>query len=283
MDIKKHIIKFLHHPFPLWDEEVTQLLIDNKWQEFSKQNIINQTDYNITACVLQKKNITEITYPIFETNKSFRIALPSISLSPFYEKHGLVPEKLNPQNTEVFEKIKSALNLMQNVKPIHSFILQIVKSIQIIKAEHTETDISYSHPDIPFSIFFSICEEVSTISDLRVAESILHESMHLLLTLIENHIDLIFIDSKATFYSPWRNEQRPLRGVLHGMFVFKAVKDFFTLLLQYFPKSTEEESYIISRITEIQKELKLLVNFPHLNDLTDFGKLLSYKLLSNDR
>lgn len=269
---------YIKNPNPQWDKDVANFLIAYKWNTSLKEIFPASNNYSITGSILKDEKQKEETYLLLETNGKIQIAFPSDNLIEFYNKHGLIPMLINSSSTEQFTKINRALKVLGNIPPLHSCILQLVRSIQIIEPDNSETDISYSHPNIPFSIFFSVCEDNSVISDLRVAESMLHESMHLFLSLLETHTDLIVPASDATFYSPWRDEERPVRGVFHGIFVFKAIKDFYKLLGMQM--NFEQEGYFFkNRVEEIRKEFEVLIDFPKSEGLTYLGKELAEKLL----
>jgi HEXXH motif-containing protein len=277
--IQKIMQNYLEQPLPLWENEITQLLVDYKWAALVKQSQITPNTYSIAGCVQKDNSIIEANLSLPVTEGNIKIELPSADLNGFYEKHGIEPVEITSiESDDEITKINSALSVLKQIEPVHDFILKIVQSVQLIKAEYPDTDVSYSHPEIPFSIFFSVCEEVSTISDLRVAESILHEAMHLKLTLIETHVDLIEPNSKEIYYSPWRDENRPLRGVLHGLFVFRAILDFYTILLKK-PFTKEINQYLLGRISEIKGEINLIKAFSQSNGLTTSGQKLSFKLL----
>lgn len=277
MDSQKIIQDYLEKPLPLWENEITQLLVTQKWTELAKQSQIVPSTYTIAGCVIKnKENVTEDNLSL-ATNSYIKIALPSNDLNGFYEEHGIEPmDNTTVKSSDEIAKVITALNILKYIEPAHDFILKIVKSVQLIKAEYSETDISYSHPEIPFSIFFSVCEEVSIISDLRVAESILHEAMHLKLTLIEDIVPLIVPNAKGLYFSPWRDEPRPARGVLHGLFVFKALLDFFKAIME---TNVAEKVYIQSRINQIKEDLFQLKNFVSCPDLTKDGAILTANLL----
>lgn len=279
MTLEKHIENYINNPFPLWNNELTKLLVENKWEELSSNyNPKNSYEYSIAGCIHNIGSQTEISIPICESVSGMKLVLPSIIPEQFYEKHGLELAKID--NTSVVEiiKVKSALAVLQQDPEVYFFINTILKSVQILKSEDSETDISYSHPDIPFSIFFSVCEEHSLISDLRVAESILHEAMHLYLTLIENRVPLIELNTKEVYFSPWRDEERPVKGVLHGLFVFRAILYFYSKILKNI-FSNEVEEFLRRRINEINTEINLLNNFPKAIGLTMKGKKMSTMLL----
>lgn len=63
---------------------------------------------------------------------------------------------------------------------------------------------------------------------LRLAEDLLHESVHIRLHEIEHTGDLVARAGRnERFYSPWRREWRPLRGLLHAVCTFTAGAMFF--------------------------------------------------------
>jgi hypothetical protein len=278
LTLQEHIENYIEHPFPLWDNELTKLLVANKWHELSTGVSLNeQYNYNITNSITKGQHNDEFMIPLLGSN--IQIAIPTLPLQSFYKEHGLKTTDFENDQLVIIAKINSALAVIQSVPEAFLFINQLVKSVQLIEAEYTDTDTSYSHPDIPFSIFFSVCEEDSIISNLRVAESILHEAMHLKLTLIESHIHLIVPNSKEVFYSPWRDEERPLRGVLHGLFVFRAILDFYNLLAKEYSNNSIEMNYLKSRIEEIERDFEALKTFPNCHGLTVYGKPLVEKLL----
>jgi HEXXH motif-containing protein len=117
--------------------------------------------------------------------------------------------------------IQAATDLIANVHGLREAIGAVVKSIHLLVAE-PEYDISYSSPAIPFSIFVSVPRADERNAVVRLAEAIIHEAMHLQLTLIEAIVPLIS-GSPTTAFSPWKHEDRPIQGVLHGLYVFGVI------------------------------------------------------------
>jgi len=192
-------------------------------------------------------------------------------LEKFYEDHGLIiydSEELHKIDAK--SKLDAAIVELKVCPEIYETVKKLVKAIQVIHVEDPEYDSSYTHPDIPFSIFVSIGADTSKLSNLRVAESIIHETMHLQLTLIENISPLIKNGSMEMFYSPWREELRPIRGVLHGIYVFSAVKDFYEKILPYMSTSNVKD-FVSYRIEEIELELSQIKDFKDHFELTELG------------
>lgn len=272
------IHKFINNPFPLWEVELTELLVQNKWKDLKKNNILSVEQYSSARCISDNNLPLPHKYLISENEKTY-LELPSFNhLDDFNFEHGLNEYSLQDiETSNAFQKLKSALNLINLVPSAHVCITKLVKSIHVLSQKDSEIDTSYSHPNIPFSIFVSVCEDDSLLSSLRVAESIIHEAMHLKLTLIENITPLIKPNSKEMFYSPWRDEPRPIRGVLHGLFVFKAILDFYTILMQQI--DFKSLNFLAIRTTEIRKEFYFLMNFQKSNDLSQEARVLVSNLL----
>lgn len=280
MTLHQRIKNYINDPFPLWDNELTNLLVDYKWFELSARLPLQKSyDYSIINSIIKEQKYTETTISLKDTN--IKLALPAAALQSFYDEHGLYVSDIQNKKNNIVVKVESALEVIRRVPEVFSFINKIVKSMQIIDAEYLDTDTSYSHPNIPFSIFFSVCEEESIISDFRVAESVLHEAMHLMLTLIETHVELIGLNSKETFYSPWRDEPRQIRGVLHGLFVFRGLLGFYKLMENIFSTSNEL-GYIQLRIDQIKRDIYQLKEFASCSDLTKDGAILTANLLPSN-
>lgn len=268
MSVQDKILSFLNSPFPLWETELTTMLVEHEWQK-QFENGIDQLNYTTASSYFKNVGEIESNNVLLSGNTledCIYLEYPSFKkLGNFYEEHGLEPElEINIGNEQI-QKLQAALTILDLVPGVKDCISLLVKRIQVLRQDDEEIDTSYSHPEIPFTIFVSLCKDDSMISNLRVAESILHEAMHLKLTLIEKHIDLIVANSKQTFYSPWRDEQRPVRGVLHGLFVFSAIKEFYMAQLSNFSKN---------RISEILINFSMLNEFIYSKGLTKAGGTL---------
>lgn len=283
MNVGDHVLAYIENePFVLCKPTLAADLARDGWEKLTNETGVNSNQYCIAACVSTlvpaRLNLIDLTGS--ETDR-ICIEKPDFErLHHFYEEHGLDPLTTDELETNhVRDKLRGALTLLDLVEPIYNSIRKLVKTIQVLRQDDAEIDTSYSHPAIPFSIFVSVCEDDSLLSSLRVAESILHESMHLQLTLIERVIDLIRPDVENYYFSPWREENRPARGVLHGIFVFRAVHDFYVAFAKGWNYPDEVKEYLIHRIKAIEDELDSLHYFEDIPDLTLKGKLLCVKLL----
>ncbi|MGZ5486551.1 MAG: aKG-HExxH-type peptide beta-hydroxylase, partial [Nitrososphaeraceae archaeon] len=114
--------------------------------------------------------------------------------------------------------------------------------------------------------------------ELRVAEAILHEAMHLQLTLIEQFVPMI-IETDEKHFSPWKNEYRHPRGVLHAIYVFCVIKQFFELLIKQ-NISTASIQYLNKRCKIISNQLAEVNGFKNYPYFTGDGKTLISSLLN---
>ena len=140
-----------------------------------------------------------------------------------YEIIGLVLDS-EPPGQDAIALISRAFDLLSYAQGLEEAVEALVRSIHPLVTHGAGFDTSHSDPELPFSIFVSLpvgeCDAA-----VRLAESIVHETMHLQLTLIEGMRSLV-ADPYATGHSPWMGTERPVRGLLHGLFVFRAIEQW---------------------------------------------------------
>ena len=194
-----------------------------------------------------------------------------------YHHDGYVHSEVLPGS--VRDCIEESFTILEIEKTIAETVLSLVKNLHILKPRDDEYDTSYSMPNIPFSIFVSVPSRRIKHDSLRVAEAILHESMHLQLSLIEKHICLV-ADENLMFYSPWKLANRSVRGILHALYVFQTIRNFISLLLNN-KQYGSIYSYLNRRIINIDGEISSIIGFEKSNALTDAGKLLAQQLIKS--
>ena len=280
MNLNARIKQFIDNPFPLWNVKLTQELVQNKWSDLHEEGLINADEYCTSRIWLKNPKIElDKRIRITEDNdSSIYLELPTSKLHLFYNEHGLEPLTEKEIGLGVLNKLQSALQILHLVNPLYDCIASLVRVMEILRNEDANIDLSYSHPLIPFSIFLSVCKDDSIIANLRVAESILHEAMHLKLTLIEEVVPLIKPGTNGLYYSPWKGEERPIKGVLHGLFVFKSIEKF-CVELQKTKIFLNVDDYITRRINEIKNETEQLDNFESCSGFTEEGANLVASLL----
>ncbi|WP_316845525.1 aKG-HExxH-type peptide beta-hydroxylase [Pedobacter psychrodurus] len=277
MKLLRNIKHFLKRPLPLWDLAIANELVGLKWRELVKQGKIGENACYHSVMMLGGRHIVD-HYDSDKLPYGLPIEIPDVRLNHLYLEHGLdVLGKTEMDRISASEKVSSAFARLLSVGECGESVALLVKAVQLLRQPEPEFDVSYSHPAIPFTIFVSVGEDSSEIESLRLSESILHEAMHLLLTLVEEQVILVR-DNESTYYSPWRETERPVRGVLHGMFVFRAVLDYYLLLLKEL-KDFKVRDFAEFRIEQITAELLLLNDFAKCGGLTEDGASLAAGLL----
>jgi HEXXH motif-containing protein len=157
-------------------------------------------------------------------------------------------------------------------------VAALVRVVHILEAPGFGHDVSYSDPQLPFSVFVSVpVHEID--AGLRVAESILHEAMHLQLTLIELAEPLV-AEQVTVGFSPWQQQDRPVGGLLHGLYVFRVIYEFLGCLFMCRALSDESHRYISKRRDQIADEIAQVRGLAGAEGLTERGRRLSRYLLS---
>ena len=138
-------------------------------------------------------------------------------------------------------------------------------------------DVSHSEPIWRDRIFVSVPERSDDIGALRLAESVIHEAMHLHLTLCEMETPLVTIGA-AYLRSPWRPEPRPASGVLHGLFVFQCLDAWLARVTSTLRAA--EQTYAAERRTCIAGEVAQIDRTALEAELTPAGRELTARLLA---
>ena len=168
----------------------------------------------------------------------------------------------------VVERLQAAADVMQVVESLPETVGCLVRSIHPLSAP-PDYDISHSAPELPFSIFVSIPGDLEHDATIRVAESLIHEAMHLKLTLIERSESLI--NGRDAFgFSPWKQEIRPVAGLLHGLYVFAVIFQVLSALADQ--TGGAGRSHIAKRQAAIRAEVAQLPDM--LDGLSPLGRLI---------
>lgn len=146
--------------------------------------------------------------------------------------------------------VKRAFDLINKWKS--SLLNEIKKScfdIQFIIDITADPDkiVSFSDNSVPGCIYLSIKSYKENISYLDIADSIIHESRHQKLYLLQREMKFVEDDS-IKVYSPWREDPRPPSGLLHAIFVFIMLFEFWQYILE-----TENEPFKTKALWQVKK------------------------------
>ena len=271
-------------PSNLWDCEITNLLVRREWGAMRERFSWNPDDYNTAGYILNDPTFVASKTPIskwIDENRIYLEAPCQGELGLFYKENGLFPvENDELQLIAAVEKLDDALKLLDTVPGLVDCVAQLVRVISVLKLANPDADVSYSHPVVPFSIFVSVCNERSIEASARVAESILHEAMHLQLSLIQKVVSLIDLGThdRAQYFSPWRQQERPANGVLHAIYVFRTVLEFFRRLASdHLDENVVKHSE--HRVQEISCQLAQVQDFYRSPALNATGAELARQLV----
>jgi len=108
-----------------------------------------------------------------------------------------------------------------------SEILMGVQSLVPVHSHAIDVHRSQTFREIPGLLILSWMSDTSVI-----VEALVHEYHHHKLNALLN-LDPIIVESslEEIYYSPWRDDPRPLSGILQGIYVFQAVLEFWHKIL----------------------------------------------------
>ena len=181
-------------------------------------------------------------------------------------------------STPILNCVQEAIDILTSLPTLHYTVAKLVRVCHLIKPEDDDYDVSYSDPQVPFSIFVSVPQRRRTNDALRMAESIVHEAMHLQLTLIEHATPLVH-PSDERYFSPWKGAYRSPQGVLHALYVFRVIAQYLERLLELPGWSLSSIDYMSHRRREIALQVPEIATFKGNPTLTALGSRFVQRLV----
>jgi hypothetical protein len=165
---------------------------------------------------------------------------------------------------EELPTIFKAYRLIQEHWPeIEHHIGTTIRTIHLVKSPYIDRHMSCTSDQFFGSIL------TSTGDEYQLAEAIVHEYSHNLLNMVINSGEIFegHVPSENTFYSPWREDPRPITGLLHAVFVFLNVSE----LLERISNTNSEVPYLNERkldnLIRLRTGLFVLKEFPFTKPL----------------
>lgn len=190
-----------------------------------------------------------------------------------YEEIGLRQRRWGqPDDLDISQTIVEGIGYFKSCPTLQRVVELLLRVVHVLDVGDESVDTSHSDPDVPLSAFVSVPPPNAPYRALRVCESILHECMHLQLSLVERHVELV-THNQPILRSSWRPELRPPSGLLHGIHVFQSILEFFRRLERV---STDQHDleYVRRRQVEIEPELCAARRSLRASDLTPEGLML---------
>lgn len=171
----------------------------------------------------------------------------------------------------------SSLHLVGMDRPLVGTVAGLCRSLHVLLASGKDFDVSYSDPSLPLSVFVScpLASERNRVE--RLAENIVHEALHLQLSLVER-VQPLVIDGpdNAPVFSPWKDERRNVRGLVHGVYVFGNLRSFWKRLAS---KRPESSSFAQARVRTIDADMAGAAHLVRNKSLTAAGLRLATSFL----
>ncbi len=174
----------------------------------------------------------------------------------------------------------SSIKLIREVAPFGGTVAALCRSVHPLIAPNADTDVSYSDPNLSFSVFVSAPPLSHTHSVERLAENVVHEALHLQLSLVERILPMVVSNpggESEQVLSPWAGEGRSVQGLLHGVYVFSNIRFFWETVAEQVPAVS---GFADDRIAVLDRQL---VDASHLSlcaELTPAGRRLANVLLA---
>lgn len=260
---------------PLLDAELAKRLAEVGWRRLASVGLprdLYSTLRALTADVtVHAGRIASIAIPGFKEPmnvESFEEVVPNRYAVLGISESGVPVDRIE-------NAVRSALNVLAASPPALATVATLARTMHALATGDPKTDVSYSDPEVPFSIFVGVHRHRVEDEPARLAEAILHETMHLQLSLMEDVVPLV---SGATerWSSPWQGRPRPAQGVLHGLYVFRAIEELLTSVV-HMPKVSA--AYVDKRLAAIREEIEEASSLTRSLELTGLGRRLVLRLV----
>ena len=177
------------------------------------------------------------------------------------------------------QTLVSSLHLIGMDRPLQGTVSGLCRSLHVLLAPREDFDVSYSDPSLPLSAFVScpLASERNRVE--RLAENVVHEALHLQLSLVEK-VQPLVVDGpdEAPTFSPWKDEWRTVRGLLHAVYVFGNLRSFWKDLAS---KRHESSAFAQVRVQTIDTEMAGAAHLLKSKSLTAAGMRLATSFLSS--
>ena len=273
---------------PLWFPDITDALVEMGWQTLHRHTGITMLHYGTARVLASDARAPRHMVACLSFRPGADSATPHIlaeclagDVARRYQEVGLTfytPDEIT--NTPVLNCLQEAIAILASLPTLHHTVAQLVRVCHLIKPEDDDYDASYSDPQVPFSIFVSAPHRRRANDVLRVAESLVHEAMHLQLTLIEQAVPLVH-PSDEKYFSPWKGAYRSPQGVLHALYVFRVIDQCLEQLLALLGWPLSSADHMRYRRNEIALQVREIEAFKDSSALTVLGARFVQRLIAD--
>lgn len=198
----------------------------------------------------------------------FRLGWSSIYKNP--DGTGYIPVDINSMTKYVNSFHDAELIIEKNWKKIAFQFSSTIRTIHIVKSPLSDQHMSCTSEQYYGGIL------TSTGNKFLLAEAMVHEYSHNVLNMVISSGE-VFSGSppkEEIYYSPWRDDSRPISGVFHAVFVFVNVLTLLKKIKNSDPKNKHLETRILDVYIKLQMGLKVLQAYK-------FEKPLAIEIIKN--
>lgn len=175
--------------------------------------------------------------------------------------------------------LTKSLDLIRAAAPILGTVSGICRSLHVVLAPDRDFDVSFSDPCLPFSAFVSCPLTGEQDRAERLAENLVHEALHLQLSLMETIEPLVVgLPDERPVFSPWKGEGRTVLGLLHAVYVFGNLRCFWECIAA---KASVSSSFASRRTETIEHEMARALHLAETRSLTPTGRKLALSFLAS--
>jgi HEXXH motif-containing protein len=165
--------------------------------------------------------------------------------------------------------VSEARKLIETVDPVFARLMfALQRWIVAIRAGDPGTHSAFTSPELRGVAFVSDTPNV-----LWLAQALIHEHHHDILNMVMAIRPLFDSADVRVFYSPWRNDPRPLSGLIHAIFVFSAVAEFQRRVLEQ-DKFSDQRMWLKARHWATICRLHIAIAQVPRESLTELGRAL---------
>ncbi len=172
--------------------------------------------------------------------------------------------------TKWVSTLKEALDIINADETSKHLVENFVSYLVPLKQLEDIKNLSFSVRNLPGVIFKN-----NELVPYLIGETLVHEADHQLFYAIEKFEKFWDTDvrtQEAIYFSPWRDDPRPLDGILRGLSSFARVSKYYSTILSVIPFSTTQIDAVgimlLTRLRQSQAALEIVIN---ANDLSAFG------------
>jgi uncharacterized protein len=178
--------------------------------------------------------------------------------------------------------VGEALDLIEAWRPALARELRLICSaVQFVRdpTAHPDKIVSFSDDSVPGALYVSIVQGNGLIDAYDLADSLVHEYRHQKLYLFERRHPTTF--QGALVVSPWREDLRPVSGLLHAAFVFVELGRFWEHVLEHGPERLHNRA--AAQLKDTERNLAQAFETLRRCELTAAGRALAVVLEARGR